>query len=305
MVVEMDIQSCLGRAPVILSEAAICERLRRMDGVDLHPTLFNAPLIYETASAELMAGLYREYIEIARSMGVPVLIAAPTWRLDREKVSEAGVPLDINAEAVAYIQKVRRESGYEDVIIAGLMAAKNDSYDFRVGLGVDEAENFHSVQAGQLAASGVDCLIAQTIPSVEEAEGMARAMLATGCPSVIGFCINSQGCVLDGTPLEQAIERLDQRLDGQLLGFMINCSHPTFVPAGSMSLAAMARLIGISANASSKDHCALEEATESVVDSVDEWADVMVRLNHEHGVKILGGCCGTDSGHLQAICDRM
>lgn len=301
----MKMHSCLAEHRFVLSEAAICERLRRMGGVELHPTLFNGPLIYGDASSEMMAGVYRQYIEIARKQGVPILIAAPTWRLDREKVAATKVPSTINADAVAFIQKVKQESEYDPVYVAGLMAAKNDSYDFHVALSVEEAEVFHASQARLLAETEVDCLMAQTIPSVQEAEGMARAMLATGVPSVIGFCINSQGQVLDGTPLDEAMARLDNRLGGALLGYTVNCSHPSFVSADSMSEGSLGRLIGISANASSKDHCELEAATESMEDSIDDWADAMVRLNHEHGVKILGGCCGTDSRHLQAICERI
>jgi homocysteine S-methyltransferase len=298
-------KSDLAQHSFVLAEAAICERLRRIEDVELHPTLFNAPMIYDPAMSDVLAGMYREYIEIAREMDVPILIAAPTWRLDAEKVAAAGVPDIINADAVAFIQKVKNESGYDAIYVAGLLAAKNDSYDFNVALPVDEAEEFHSVQAAQLARASVDCLIAQTIPSVEEAEGMARAMLATGVPSMIGFCINSQGRVLDGTPLEDAIKRLDDRLDSGLLGYTVNCSHPTFVPTDTMSADSLSRLIGISANSSSKDHCELEASTRTFADSREQWADAMVRLNREFGVKILGGCCGTDDRYLRAICERM
>lgn len=298
-------KSDLAEHSFVLGEAAICERLLRIDGAELHPTLFNAPMIYDPAMSDVLAGIYREYIEIAREMHVPILIAAPTWRLDAEKVATAGVPDTINADAVAFIQKVKDESGYDAIYVSGLLAAKNDSYDFDVALSVEDAEEFHSVQAAQLARAGVDCLVAQTIPSVEEAEGMARAMLATEVPSVIGFCINSKGLVLDGTPLEDAMAQLDQRLNSELLGYTVNCSHPTFVPMNRMSADSLARLIGISANASSKDHCELESATETLTDSIDEWADAMVRLNREYGVKILGGCCGTDDRYLRAICERI
>lgn len=300
-----DFLDCLKRHPVILAEAAICERLRRMDGIDLHPTLFNAPLIYSEESAAKMTAIYDQYIEIARQRDIPILVAAPTWRLDAENVQAANVPSSINVDAVEFIKRVRAQAGYEPVYIAGLLAAKNDSYDHQLALQPDEAEVFHRHQADQLADAGVDCLIAQTIPSVREAEGMARAMLATGVPSIMGFCINRHGEVLDGTPLDQAMALLDERLDARLLGFMVNCSHPDFVRAESISPASLERLIGISANASSKDHCVLESAAETVVDSVDQWADAMVSLHRKSGLKILGGCCGTDDQHLRAMTQRL
>ncbi|MGB2011857.1 MAG: homocysteine S-methyltransferase family protein [Akkermansiaceae bacterium] len=291
--------------PFVLSEAAICERLRRDESITLHPTLFNTPLIYEPAGARVLAGVYHEYIDIARDYALPIVIAAPTWRLDAERVAEAGEPKTINRDAVAFIQRVKQDSGYEHVFVTGLLACKNDCYDPKVALSADEAEDFHSAQASELADAGLDLLTAQTIPAVSEAEGMARAMMATGLPVVIGFCINRRGEVLDGTLLGEAIDMLDERLDGGPLGYAVNCSHPSFVPAGKMSPQALSRLVEIAANASSIDHGELEQLEQTVEDDLGEWADAMASLHRDHGVKILGGCCGTTDRHLRAICQRL
>ena len=169
----------LSHFPFILSEAAICERLKGVEGIELHPTLFDAPLIYDPASSEVLAGIFHQYIDIAREYEVPILIAAPTWRLDSERVAAADVPSTINRDAVEFINRVKEESGYGQVYVAGLMAPKNDCYQPDEALSVEQAERFHSAQANELGATELDCLIAQTMPSVAEAEGMARAMIAS------------------------------------------------------------------------------------------------------------------------------
>ena len=300
------ISSVLSSRSFILSEAAICERLRQIDSVALHPTLFDAPLIYDAGASQVLAGIYRQYIEIAREYQVPILIAAPTWRLDAGRVAAAtDVPTSINSDAVDFIQGVRKASGYESVFVAGLLAPKNDCYDPDVALSADEAELFHANQAEELGGKALDCLLAQTIPSVSEAEGMARAMLATGLPSVVSFCIDRQGRVLDGTPLGDAIDLLDDRLEGGLLGYKVNCSHPSFVKPELMNARALSRLIGINANASSKDHSELELMAGTAEDSLEDWVDAMVRLNRDYGVKVLGGCCGTDDRYLRAVCEKV
>jgi S-methylmethionine-dependent homocysteine/selenocysteine methylase len=291
--------------PFVLSEAAICERLRGDDSITLHPTLFNTPLIYEAHGAQALAQVYHQYIDIAREFAVPVIIAAPTWRLDPLRVAEGDVPKSINRDAVEFIQKVKQDSGYDSVFVTGLLASKNDCYDPRAALSVSEAEDFHSVQAQELADVGVDLLTAQTIPAVSEAEGMARAMMATGLSAVIGFCINRHGEVLDGTPLDEAIDLLDERLEQAPLGYAVNCSHPNFVRAEQMTPHALSRLIEICANASSIDHGELEQLDHTVGDDIDQWAGAMVRLHRDHGVKILGGCCGTSDEHLRAICEKV
>jgi S-methylmethionine-dependent homocysteine/selenocysteine methylase len=92
-------------------------------------------------------------------------------------------------------------------------------------LAAGEAKAFHRWQAHELASAGAEYLLIQTIPAVSEAEGMARAMIATGVPSIISFCINRSGKVLDGCPLDEAIARLDETTGGALIGYMVNCSH--------------------------------------------------------------------------------
>jgi len=291
--------------PFVLSEAAICERLRGNDAITLHPTLFNSPLIYDESAAKLLSSITHQYIDIAREFEVPIIIAAPTWRLDAQRVAAADVPVSINRDAVDFIQKIKQDAGYEPVYVTGLLAPKNDCYDPNAALSFGEAESFHATQAEQLAEAGLDLLTAQTVPAVSEAEGMARAMIATGLPAVIGLCITREGKVLDGTPLDDAIDMLDERLDGGPLGYAVNCSHPSFVNAEQMNPRALSRLLEISANASSIDHGELEHLEQTAEDDIDEWADAMIELHKTHGVKILGGCCGTTDQHLRAICEQI
>ena len=305
MIITKPMSSLFSEHPFILSEAAICERLRGNDAITLHPTLFNTPLIYDESAAKLLASITHQYIDIAREFAVPITIAAPTWRLDAERVAAADVPPTINRDAVEFVKKIKADSGYDLVYLAGLMATKNDCYDPAAALSVAEAEQFHAVQAQQLASTGLDFLLAQTMPAVTEAEGMARAMIASGLPAVISFCINRDGRVLDGTPLDEAIDLLDDRLEGAPLAYAVNCSHPDFIKAEQMNPRALSRLIGIWANASAREHSELELTEETVADDIGQWTDAMVRLHQFHGVKILGGCCGTTDQHLRAMCERL
>ncbi len=301
---EFTLQELLERHDLILAEAAITERLRRKDGVGLHPTLFNSPIIYQQSGGKLMGEIYHQYVEIARSVEIPILLAAPTWKLTKERINDAGVPETINGDALDYMRKVRDETAYGQVVVGALLGPKNDCYDPRAALAVDEAERFHQWQADELANGNPEYLLAQTIPAVSEAEGMARAMIATGIPSIISFCINRDGHVLDGCPLEEAIAQIDEATSGALTGYMVNCSYPTFLHPDKIAAAALRRVIGFDANASSMDHQDLEGSTVTRQDSREEWVEEMLKLNKQHGVKILGGCCGTDDTYLRDLVTR-
>lgn len=298
------LERLLQRHPRILAECAVTERLRRRPGVELHPSLYNTPLIYgpETARRELMS-IYREYQSTARDAGLPLLLTAPTWRLDPERVAAAGVPTTINRDAVRFLIGLRDDTSRPDdppVLVGALTGPRSDCYRPDLAPDAATAERFHAVQIDELAGTDADFLLAQTLPSVDEAVGIARAMGTTRKPYLLSFCTGTDGRVLDGTPLPEAMDRIDTVVPRPPLGYFVNCTHPRFLlktfPAGSLE-----RLVGIQANGSSRDVTALDGSSSTVADPVDTWAADMLELHREHGVSILGGCCGTSVEHLCAL----
>jgi S-methylmethionine-dependent homocysteine/selenocysteine methylase len=95
------------------------------------------------------------------------------------------------------------------IAIGGLLGPRNDCYQPEQGLSVEQAHEYHAWQADQLVHGGADYLVAQTLPSVDEALGMAQAMAATGAPYIVSFVINRHGRVLDGSRLLDAVHRID------------------------------------------------------------------------------------------------
>ena len=290
----------LESSPLILMEAAVAERVSRLPGITLHPQLFHTPLIYETAGRELLAGIYREYLDIAQWAQLPMLVAAPTWRLDVERVNSADVPASINTDAVRFLRDLVGEN--DRIRLGGLLGPKRDCYKAELSLEPAEAAQFHAGQAKELAEAGVDYLLGQTLPSVREAIGMARAMLKTRRPSMISFCIDPEGKVLDGTPLYEAIQEVDTLTGGELLGYMVNCAYPSFLHPEHGSPETRSRLIGFDANGSSHVPWSLETREQTISEPVEVWAEEMLRLHRSWGVRLLGGCCGTTGEHLRALC---
>lgn len=284
-------------------EAAIVEQLRRSGKVRLHETLVHAPLIYKRAASKIMGMLYTKYMDLAQSASLPILICTPTWRASKDRVYNSNVSNTINVDAVSYMQGLHdsRNQHGNNVKIGGLIGCKNDCYRPEEGLSVSAAQRFHSWQIEQLAMGGVDFLIAETLPNVQEALGIAKEMELTGIPYIISFAISRDGCVLDGSSLDSAIDLIDSNTTQQPLGYMINCAYPSFLCPERQPANPLSRLIGYQANASSLDHCDLEKADELKIDSISEWGQLMLDLNDTYGVQILGGCCGTGIEHLQYL----
>lgn len=126
-------------------------------------------------------------------------------------------------------------------------------------------------------------------------------MAQSGLPYFISFVVGKDGKVLDGTPLDQAIAILDETLEKSPTGYFVNCSYPAYLDISDFSAASTNRLIGFQANASSLSHSELEGASEVKSEPISEWTSSMRRLNLEFGVKVLGGCCGTDARHLNSL----
>ena len=284
-------------------EASIVESLRRSDDISLHPILMNAPLIYEEAGRKALNRLYQSYIDIAFEAKRPFLMCTPTWRANHSRVMETKTKRTINIDIANFLKELRdtQGAGKENIKIGGMIGCKNDCYKPEEALSAEEAEQFHSWQLGQLKQGGVDFLIAETLPDIDEAIGIARAMESTGLPYIISFVISRDGRVLDGTDLKTAINIIDAETKRQALGFMVNCAYPSFLCAASQPPEVFKRLLGYQANASSMDHCDLDGAEELHQEDTAEWGDLMLDLNRSHGVMILGGCCGTGEEHLRYI----
>jgi S-methylmethionine-dependent homocysteine/selenocysteine methylase len=288
---------------LILIEAAIVEQLRRSEDITLDPDLVHARLIYTSTGRKRLKALFQAYIDIAASATLPFIMCTPTWRTNRERVLQAKADPGINTDAVRFMTEIRADQPGSGAIIkiGGVIGCKNDCYKAEEGLTASEAERFHSWQIDQLSQAGVDFLIAVTLPNVEEALGIARAMLASGLPYVMSFVIGSDGCILDGTSLADAVRRIDEAVHPRPAGYMVNCAYPTFLNVDRQPKEFVERLIGYQANAASLDHCDLDGATELLVDDIAEWGEEMLRLNRDYGVTILGGCCGTGVEHLRYL----
>jgi homocysteine S-methyltransferase len=303
----MSLREALDRNDFLLTEAAVIESLRRSGKVRLHPRLENALLIYEEVGRRALYELYESFVSIAFHAGVPITLCTPTWRANSERLAEAGVEIDVNRDAVAFLRdlKSRLSSPEGRLFIGGLLGCRNDCYRPEEGLTAEEALAFHAWQADRLAAGGPDFLLAATLPALPEAVGIALAMERTGLPYLLSFVIDRGGLLMDGTRLSDAFKTIDRACARPPLGYMVNCAYPSFLNPARQPGNMWSRLIGCQANASSLDHTRLDGADRLLSDDLRDWGDRMIKLNRRFGVKILGGCCGTGPDHLKYLVTRL
>lgn len=102
-----------------------------------------------------------------------------------------------------------------------------------------------------------------------EAAGVALAARDVGLPVGIGFTVELDGRLPDGTPLADAIEAVDSICAPTHYG--VNCAHPTHIERGMADQSPQLRRIAVvRANASELSHAELDEA--GVLDDGDPVA---------------------------------
>jgi homocysteine S-methyltransferase len=300
-------------SPLVLLEGAVIERMRRDSPLPLHPGLLNTGFIYSAVGRQVMGRIYRQYLRAASQQALPILVLTPTWRANPERIEEAGLSgKDVNGDAVRFLAGLRddRRAAATTVLVGGLMGCRGDAYAPSQALARDEAVRFHSPQAQALASAGADFLIASTLPSVQEATGLGIAMARTGRPCILSFVVRAEGVLLDGTPLGEAISLLDASISPRPFGYMANCVHPSnfrgaMVTVLGYSPQLAVRVLGLQGNTSLRSPEELDgsPALEAQEDP-ELFAEAMLGLNREYGLKLLGGCCGTDDRHIKAIAKK-
>ena len=303
----------LQRHAQVLGEGAIIERLRRDPTLTLDPHLANSGFIYDPFRCAALTALYRQYLEIGRSHCLPMILTASTWRAQPERIAAAGyADRAVNADNLRLLQDLRQATGSysSHVMIGGLVGSRGDAYQPTAALSFADAHRYHAWQANELAQAGADFLLGITLPALSEARGLAAALADTGQPYVLSFVVRPTGTLLDGTSLDAAIHVLDQQNQRSPVGYLINCTHPDFAQAAlthpvHCSLGTRQRFMGILANTAALSpealdgHACLQSADPAV------FATAMMRLHNELGLKILGGCCGTDDRHIRALAQSM
>ncbi len=309
----MNFREAIDYFPTIITEGSIIERLKREFHYPLDKLLSNSLMIYDDEGKNLLEKIYREYIDIAKSSDIPIMLLTPTWRANKERTIKANVDIKkINTDAFDFVNAIRKSYGgfSEKIFIGGLTGCKGDAYKPEEALNTDEAYLFHKEQMQILANAGVDFLFASTLPALSEAKGIAEAMSETKISYIISFVIRDDGSLLDTTPLPEAIKIIDNSLSTPPTFYLTNCIHPDVLHSSFLNVKdeeniLQKRLFGIQANASSKRPEELDLLEELDADTPANWAKGMVNLNKKYKLKILGGCCGTDAKFISSIVELL
>jgi len=303
-------------SPYILMEGAVIERVRRTRPELLDSRVANAGMVYSDEGRKVLRAIYKEYLAVGASYDLPVMILAPTWRASKTRLHQAGFEeqREVNRDCVQFVRSVAAEYGSfaSHVFVGGLMGCANDAYKPQESLNRSEAIDYHLPQAEALAESGVDYIMAATLPALEEALGLAKVLGRFKPPYILSFIVRRNGWLLDRTPLWKAIDKIDTVVETPPSYYMANCVHPyVYVEAiSTQSKKHMtmieSRVLGLQANTSQLSPEELEGHDHVEGDDEPEhWAFLLRHMSKVWPLKVIGGCCGTDGRHIAALASEL
>lgn len=290
---------------ICLTDGGIETSLIFLDGLDL-PHFASFPLLRDAGGRAALQRYFTGFLDEAAALGMGFVLDTVTWRASHGWGARMGwIAEDIDAanrEAVAFAAELRR--GRANVVINGVIGPHGDAYRPDEVLTATEAEAYHMRQVKVLTEAGVDMVSAMTISSLGEAIGIAEAARKVGVPVVLSFTLETDGRLIGGTSLAEAIAATDQATAGYPMWYGINCAHPDHFVHVLVS-DPVARVGMLRANASRLSHAELDVATELDAGDPVELSQDYLRLGQVlPNLRVLGGCCGTDLRHVAAIGQR-
>jgi len=242
-------------------------------------------------SPDLVSEVHREYLRAGADV-----IETNTFGANRIKLGSFGLAdklHDINLAGARIARQVARDGAY----VAGAIGPLSVRIEPWGRMGVDEAEACFREQVVALVEGGVDLILLETFRDANEI-GAAIAAVRKTCdlPIVAQMTTEEDGNSLDGAPPEQFVPALE-RAGASVIG--VNCS---------VGPAPMLETIERIARVSQKPLAAQPNAGRpreiegrNIYLSSPEYLASYARRFVQHGVRLVGGCCGTTPEHIRQI----
>ena len=274
------------------------------EGLEL-PAFAAFDLLKDEAGTEALRRYYEPYVALAAARGLGFVAESPTWRASPRWAAELGYGADelaaFNRRAIALMEELRaRHAGRSGRDQRLRRPAATTATTRRSSSRADAAEAYHSTQIATFADTAADMVTAITMTYAEEAIGVTRAASAPGLPVVdlLHASRPTAGCRA-ASRWPRRSPRSTRETGAAPAYYMINCAHPTHFEAVLDGEPWRERIRGLRANASTRSHAELDEATEldegDPADLAARYAELTALLPR---LNVLGGCCGTDHRHV-------
>jgi len=240
---------------------------------------------------DLVAEVHLEYVRAGAD-----LIETNTFCANRIKLGTHGIAEQLHAINVQGA-RIARHAAREQAYVAGAIGPLGIRIEPWGKTGVDEAEQYFREQAAALIDGGVDLFVFETFRDLNELGAAVRAVKGLcDLPMIAQMTTNEDGNSLDGMPPEAFAPELE-RLGAQVIG--VNCSVGPAVMLETLER--MARVTNAKLSAQPNAGRPRDIEGRNIYLCSPEYMASYARRFILHGVKIVGGCCGTTPDHIREI----
>jgi homocysteine S-methyltransferase len=250
--------------------------------------------------ADVVQAIHEDSIAAGADVVIANSFAAAPWALASAGLGDRVA--EVNERAVEAALRARAASGRDDVLVAGSLSSA-EGIRSRPPSATELREGY-AAQAVMLAEAGVDLFVLEMITSARHGVPALEAAFATGLPVWLGV---SAAVAADGRVT--AFERDDAPLDDLLRELLtpelaaVNVMHSevtAVIPAAEVVRARWSGPIGAYPHVGDwtpPNWVFHPIEPDAYASAAAEWV--------EHGVQIVGGCCGIAPVHIAAVKARL
>ncbi|MEF9913942.1 MULTISPECIES: homocysteine S-methyltransferase [unclassified Streptomyces] len=268
-------------------------------GCDLSDALWSARLLSD--APQQIEAAHAAYARAGAQVLITASYQATFEGFARRGIGRAGAA-ELMAASVESARRAGAETGRELWVAAsvgpyGAMLADGSEYRGRYGLTVRELERFHRPRAEALAGAGPDVMALETVPDIDEAEALLRAVEGLGVPVWLSYSVDGDR-TRAGQPLEEAFA-LVSGLD-QVVAVGVNCCDPADAGRAVEMAAATGKPVVVYPNSGEEWDAGGRGWTGKgtfEAGRVREW--------QRAGARLVGGCCRVGPSDIAALAGRL
>ncbi len=224
------------------------------------------------------------------------LIETNTFGGNRTKLMTHGLAeqrREINLQGA----RIAREAAGDKVFVAGALGPLGVRIEPWGKMGIDDARGIFKEQAGALLEGGVDVFILETFSDLNEVYAAIQGVRdVSDKPIIAQMTIEEDGNSLEGTPPEVFAQRLEQ-WGADVVGLNCSVGPQTMLDAVERIATVTSKYLSVQPNAGKPRSI----EGRNIYLCSPEYMASFARKFVQHGVRIVGGCCGTTPLHVKAM----
>ncbi len=255
-----------------------------------------APERWNLENPQAVREHYQAYIEVGSDIILTNTFGGNRIRLERDGLHEECVIINRQAAEIA------REVAGDKILVFGDMGPTGQLIKPLGTLTEQEVVEAFAEQAGALAEGGVDAFLIETISDLTEAKAALRGVQqVSDLPVIVSFSFDTRGRTMMGLKPAQAVQEIWE-MGVSAVG--ANCGRTlseTLTAIKEMRQAVPEAVLLAKPNAGLPK----TDGTDLVYDVTPEIMAEYALQFAEAGVKIFGGCCGSNPQHIRVIAEAI